>query len=230
MRSLTLRSASVARRKSKADRPLERPSGGTSAAAESVPVNRYLIFGSLALVGCFVDLWTKQVMFAWRGLPPPWRQTSTPHAPWWIWENILGIETQLNQGALFGMGQGKVWLFATLSFIAAGGITYWLFGAKAARDLFLTIALGLIMGGILGNLWDRLGLWTSPNGQTIYAVRDWILIAYGGADLPILGTRWPNFNIADSLLVCGAGMLIWHSFRSPTGDPDTPEDTEKKKN
>jgi len=191
---------------------------GEPAAMETVPPSRYLLFFALAIVGCAADLWTKHVMFAWRGLPPPWRSDSQPpHQVWWIWQDVLGIETQLNQGALFGMGQGKTWLFALLSFVAAGAILYWLFPAKAARDRLLTFALGLVMGGILGNLYDRLGLWggTSPDGQTIYAVRDWILIAYGGADLPVLGQRWPNFNIADSLLVCGAGLLIWHSFRTP---------------
>jgi signal peptidase II len=98
---------------------------------------------------------------------------------------------------------------------------------KAARDWLLTVALGMITGGILGNLYDRLGLWGGQNasGETIHAVRDWILIAYGGFNVPLLGEKWPNFNIADTLLVCGAGLLIWHAFtatepaKSPAGEP-----------
>ena len=65
-------------------------------------------------------------------------------------------------------------------------------------------------GGILGNLYDRLGLWTVgvENLPRIYAVRDWIRISYGNL-------VWPNFNLADSLLVCGALLLVWHAFRAP---------------
>jgi signal peptidase II len=111
------------------------------------------------------------------------------------------------------MGQGKSWLFATLSVLAIAGILYWLFVAKAARDLLLTLTLAGISAGILGNLYDRLGLWggETPDGQTIYAVRDWILFRYGKH-------TWPNFNIADSLLVCGACVLILHAWKSG-GDP-----------
>ncbi len=44
-------------------------------------------------------------------------------------------------------------------------------------------------------------------------MRDWILWQAS----PTL--RWPNFNIADSLLVCGAAMLLWQSFFPPPEDP-----------
>lgn len=194
-----------------------------SASEDFFPARRIVVFALLAIVGCGVDLWTKHAMFAWRGLPPIWRgEVPTQREIYPIVEGFLGIETALNQGALFGMGQGKVWLFATLSFLAIGGIIYWLFIAKAAKDQFLNFALGIIMGGILGNLYDRLGLWggVGPDGNTIYAVRDWILISYGGLEFPYLGRDWPNFNIADSLLVCGAGLLIWHSFRQPSPEPE----------
>jgi signal peptidase II len=175
--------------------------------ASVVPANRFAVYAALAITGCAIDLWSKSAVFAWRGMPGE-------SGEWWIWEGLFGIETALNHGALFGIGQGRSGLFSVLSVIALVGIVYWLFVAKAAHDWLLTIALGLITGGILGNLYDRLGLWggQDASGATIHAVRDWILIAYGGAELPILGTKWPNFNIADSLLVCGAGLLIWHAF------------------
>jgi signal peptidase II len=121
-------------------------------------------------------------------------------------QRVVVVETALNYGALFGMGQNMGWLFATLSVLALAGILYWLFVAKAARDWLLTIALAGVTAGILGNLYDRLGLWANPTGSPIYAVRDWILFRYGQH-------TWPNFNIADSLLVCGAGLLIWHAWK-----------------
>lgn len=198
----------------------------TNSSRNGLPASRYITFFALAALGCIADLWTKHAVFAWRGLPPRWRgEVPQAREIHWFIDGFAGIETALNQGALFGMGQGKVWLFALLSFVAIGGIIYWLFAAKAARDAFLTVALGIIMGGILGNLYDRLGLWggTGPDGQTIYAVRDWILLSYGGLEFPMLGKDWPNFNIADSLLVCGAGMLIWHSFAKPGDQTSTAE-------
>jgi signal peptidase II len=111
------------------------------------------------------------------------------------------------------MGQGYVWVFAALSILAMLGIPIWLFVFGAARDGWICTALGLVMGGVLGNLYDRLGLHgiveTAPGGQVqqVYAVRDWILWQLNDQ------WRWPNFNIADSLLVCGACLLAIHAFQ-----------------
>ncbi|HEV3343169.1 MAG TPA: signal peptidase II [Pirellulales bacterium] len=167
----------------------------------AVPVNRYLTFFAMAVVGCGLDLATKTWAFAALGRPGG--QTC------WIWRPFFGWQTSLNQGALFGMGQGKVALFATLSVLAAVAILYWLFVSGAAVDRLLTVALGAVMAGILGNLYDRLGLWSMPGapGLRFFAVRDWILVQYPP-------WTWPNFNLADSFLVCGAGLLMWHAFRS----------------
>lgn len=191
MRSLTLRSASSAPHSCREAEP---------AAGLAVPKSRYVLFLLVASLGCAADLLTKHWIFQWRGMPGQ-------HDVWWIWEGYVGIETATNSGALFGMGRGFTWLFALLSVLAAGGILYWLFVAGAARDRLLTVALGSIMGGILGNLYDRLGLWEGPgmNSERLCHVRDWILLRYQHYS-------WPNFNIADCLLVCGAGLLMWHAY------------------
>ncbi len=135
-------------------------------------MSRYLLFFSLAVGGCAADLATKSWIFAKLGMPGG--------RTMWIWENYVGFQTSLNRGALFGLGQGQVWLFASLSFVAAAGILYWLFLAGGVRDGWLTVALGAIMAGILGNLYDRLGLWAAPGAIDLdyHAVRDWILCAY----------------------------------------------------
>jgi signal peptidase II len=158
------------------------------------------MFWGVALLGCAADLLSKHWIFAWRGWP-------RANNEWWLWEPFVGIETAVNTGALFGMGGGHGRLFAALSVVAALGILGWLFAAGAARDRWLTLALACVMAGILGNLYDRLGFWYQPGMDPSWrsAVRDWILFRYGDY-------TWPNFNIADSLLVCGAGMLIWHAF------------------
>ncbi len=172
----------------------------------AVPLNRYCVFFLIAGGGLAADLATKRWIFDWLGMP-----TGVKH---WMWDDVFGFQTSLNEGALFGMGQGMVWFFALLSMAAALAICWWLFVAGAARQWLLTVALSAIMAGILGNLYDRVGLpgliWTDTNalhktGDPVFAVRDWILV--------MLGTfHWPNFNIADSLLVCGALVLIWHAF------------------
>src|SRR3972149_6263246 len=148
----------------------------------AVSANRCLFFLLLAFAGCALDLATKSWMFHKLGMPGP--QTRI----WWIWEGIFGFQTSLNEGALFGLGQGLVPLFAGLSILAALGIFFWLFFAGAARDWLLTIALGCIMAGIFGNLYDRLGLpgliWNGRHGphglgEPVYAVRDFVLVMIG---------------------------------------------------
>jgi signal peptidase II len=179
--------------------------------SRSIPANRYLIFLLIAWLGVLVDLATKSWIFG--RLWPPTR----PDVPRviWLWEGHIGLEVSLNEGALFGIGQGQVWLFVTLSVAAAAGILYWLFVAGEARSLWLTVALGAITGGIIGNFYDRVGLpgltWPAGHpihaeGSPVYAVRDWILWQWSDE------LRWPNFNVADSLLVCGAIMLVLHAF------------------
>ncbi|MAI72234.1 MAG: peptidase A8 [Rhodopirellula sp.] len=171
-----------------------------------VPPSRLILFLSLAILGGIADLWSKSFIFSWRGLPGN-------KDIWWIVDGYFGIETAVNIGAVFGLGAGKGTIFAAFSIIAAIGICVWLFWFKAAVSLWLTTALGLVTGGIIGNLYDRLGLWwVDEPGYFLEwqsGVRDWILFQIPG--VPFLDP-WPNFNIADSLLVVGAGMLLYQSF------------------
>ncbi len=163
---------------------------------------RAILFCSLAVLGCAADLVTKHLVFRH---PELFRGSE-----WWLWQGHVGIQKSLNEGALFGLGQGGVGVLALFSLAAVVAIPVWLFRFRAAEDRWLTITLGLVMGGILGNLHDRLGLsqltWDrfDPNraGQPVYAVRDWILVQWNDRLV------WPNFNVADALLVCGAGLLL----------------------
>lgn len=178
---------------------------------KAIPRSRYILFGIIAVVGTTVDLLTKHWIFdrlwPWPHSWPPPREVVT------VWKGYFELEVSLNQGALFGIGQGWVWLFATLSIVALLGILFWLFWLGEARNRLLCVALAAVTGGILGNLYDRLGLhgmtWPLGHpqaGEPILAVRDWILWQYGEH-------RWPNFNIADVLLVCGAILIAFEGFR-----------------
>jgi signal peptidase II len=187
------------------------PASKTTEPADArwVGKSRYFLFAAIVSAGILADLATKHWIFAWLGVPDP----RLPNPPHWVIQDIFGFQTSLNKGALFGLGQDWTMLFAGLSVAATLAILYWLFVAKAARSLLLTSALALITAGILGNLYDRLGLHglQSPDlgpyhpGGPIYAVRDWILAR-------IYHWDWPNFNLADSMLVVGASLLFWQAY------------------
>jgi signal peptidase II len=190
----------------------------TDHGAKSVPLNRYAVFLSIVVIGCLTDLATKSWIFTRLGMPG-----SQPQ--WVIWRGVFSLTTSLNEGALFGLGQGLTLGFAALSVVAAIAIIAWLFWGRAAHEWAITIALALIMAGIFGNLYDRLGLpglvwnWEMQPlrvGQPVYAVRDWLLFT-----IPVIHREWPVFNIADSMLVVGAGLLfvhLWTSHRSTESD------------
>jgi signal peptidase II len=175
-----------------------------SSVSGALPLSRYIAYFAIATVGCALDLFTKEAVFRWRGLP---QQNNV----WWLIEGRLGIETSVNPGALFGMGAGWWWIFACLSVVALAGIFTWLFVFKAARDRWLTVALAFVTGGILGNLYDRLALGGQLPPALAHGVRDWILFRWPESGLKIFNP-WPNFNIADSLLVTGAIMLVVHAL------------------
>lgn len=180
---------------------------------KAVSWSRYFIFFALAAAGCAADLASKEAIFRRLGIPAK--------EPIWVWKGALSLTTSLNEGALFGVGQGQVWLFATLSVVAALAIVYWLFVAGAAEDRLLVAALGCVMAGILGNLYDRLGwhglTWRNvphhADGEAVHAVRDWLHFKIDNV------IDWPVFNLADSFLVCGAALLIWHAFRAQPPSP-----------
>ncbi len=178
-----------------------------------VPRSRYILFGAIVAIGCASDLASKAWLFSWPEL-----RAGQVH---WLWPGHAGFQLSWNEGALFGVGQGSTWLFATLSVLAGVAILVWLFRFHGVLDLWLTAALGCVMGGLLGNLYDRLGLpdhfWPGrPEGahQPVYAVRDWILVQWSDQ------WRWPNFNFADAFLVIGASALFLHAICKPTSSND----------
>ncbi|MEQ9406996.1 MAG: signal peptidase II [Fuerstiella sp.] len=178
---------------------------------EKVPRSRVVVFVVLAAAFLVVDLWTKTAAFD----AYPVRSGG----PWLLNTSAVRFRffTSLNEGALWGMGQGFAWMFAILSVLAFSGIVYWLFGRGAAHSLWLTVSLALVSAGTLGNLYDRLGLHgIIPPGESepIKAVRDFFHFQFGGtAQDPALD--WAIFNVADICLVTGAIMLMIQSLLAP---------------
>ena len=178
---------------------------------EKLPRNRVAIFGTLSAACLSLDLYSKSLAFETYGVR---------HGGFWLIDSSwirFRFFTSLNEGALWGMGQGFAWVFALLSVGAFCGIVYWLFVARAAESLWLTICLALVSGGTLGNLYDRLGwhdIMLPGRTEPIKAVRDFFHFQFGGtSDHPALD--WAIFNVADICLVTGAIMLMIQSFFAP---------------
>ena len=104
-----------------------------------------------------------------------------------------------NKGAafsLFAAASGWQTPFFIAVALVAIGVVGWMIVRDPGKRL-LCAGLALILGGALGNLWDRLAL-----GHVV----DFL-------DFHALGMHWPAFNVADSAITVGAAILILESFR-----------------
>lgn len=112
---------------------------------------------------------------------------------------FFNLVLTFNPGAAFSFLAGASgWqreFFIGVALAASALIAYLLM--KHRGELLFCSALGLILGGALGNLWDRVAL-----GHVV----DFL-------DFHAAGYHWPAFNAADSAITCGAALLIWDAFR-----------------
>lgn len=118
--------------------------------------------------------------------------------------SFFSLVLTFNTGAAFSFlaaaSGWQRWLFAGIA-IVASGLIIWLL--QRGGNAGYCLGLALILGGAIGNLWDRLAL-----GQVV----DFLLFHYA---------RWsyPAFNVADSAITVGAALLIVDSFRMRRGAP-----------
>ncbi len=104
------------------------------------------------------------------------------------WARLLLLR---NSGAAFSMATGYTWV---LTIIAAGVVVAIVRLSGRLRSGWWILGLGLILGGALGNLTDRLFRFPGPlQGHVV----DFIAVGW-----------WPVFNVADSAVVCGAALLV----------------------
>jgi len=125
----------------------------------------------------------------------------------------FGLEAALNLGAFNGWFAWAPWLLIGVSVLAVP-VCFYIAVYRSDRWLSV-IALALIASGAAGNLYDR---------AIIGGVRDFIRWSIQWGDKEYV---WPNFNIADSAIVCGVALIIWMEWRRPVDDSDSP-DTEEK--
>lgn len=121
--------------------------------------------------------------------------------------NFLEFYFTYNKAAAFsfdfGLGQvigqdGVMTFFIITTFISIGLFGFIMYKLKN-RSLWARVCFALIIGGAIGNLYDRMAF---------SMVRDFIRIVYFGLEIPYLGTSFAVFNIADACLVIGAIAFI----------------------
>lgn len=138
-----------------------------------------------------LDQATKQLALDRLGEGPPYD----------VVDGVLRFRLTFNSGGAFGLGQDFPWVFLVATLAIVVGI---LIGVRRIQDARWVPALGLVLGGGLGNAFDRLFRDTSG------AVVDFI-------DLHV----WPVFNVADMSIVVGAVAILIIGWK--TDEQDTPQ-------
>lgn len=147
---------------------------------------RPALFWSLVVGVVAIDVITKNA--AVESLPGP-------RIPQNVFGDVVRLTLVFNPGAAFGLNLG-VWsreIFLVLTLVALV-ILGRLYRATRPGDVLRVVALGLVCGGAMGNLIDRV---RSPIGVVDFmdiGFRDW---------------RWPTFNVADIAVSVGAFLLAW---------------------
>ncbi len=101
-------------------------------------------FWITAIIFVWLDLWSKHWAFS----------TIKPHEPRSVIDGWLIFRRSLNDGAVFGSFSGQTELFIVASILALAFVVY-LFVQSPKRSFLLHIALGLILAGAVGNMYDR---------------------------------------------------------------------------
>jgi signal peptidase II len=108
---------------------------------------------------------------------------------------VVELRFTTNPGGAFGLFGGAAWLFVLASMVVIVAV---LFSSVRLPSSLAAVSLGLVLGGALGNLTDRVIRGPGFSGEVV----DFI-------DLQV----WPVFNMADSAIVVGAALLLLSSFR-----------------
>lgn len=140
------------------------------------------VFLGVAVAATFFDQLSK--LWAIRNLP------SSPSAP--TGAGPITLELIRNSGAAFSLGAGNTWIFSVLAAVIIAALSWWVASGRVQSSLLAAI-VGLIAGGAVGNLIDRL---VQPPGFGQGHVVDFI--NYNG---------WFIGNVADIWIVVGAAAL-----------------------
>jgi signal peptidase II len=141
------------------------------------------LFAAVALLALALDIVSKVLVVA---------RLPESHDPVRLFGGAIYLDQTRNSGAAFSLGTGFT---VILTAVAIAVVVFIVRAAGRMRSTGWAISLGLILGGALGNLSDR--VFRAPGFLRGHVV-DWISV-FGKQ-----GQRWPIFNLADSAIVCGA--------------------------
>ncbi|WP_326695061.1 signal peptidase II [Streptomyces sp. NBC_01766] len=164
---------------------------GASPAAPPRGKRRLTVLLAVAVFAYLLDLVSKMIVVA----------KLEHHAPVKVVGDLLQFEAIRNAGAAFGVGSAYTVIFTV---VAASVIVVIVRLARKLYSLPWAVALGLLLGGALGNLTDR--VFRSPSTFQ-GAVVDFIAPAH-----------FAVFNLADSAICCGGVLIVLLSFKGL--DPD----------
>ncbi|MGC5031947.1 signal peptidase II [Micromonospora sp. DT229] len=160
---------------------------GTATRSRRRPVTILLGLAAFALA---VDLLTKHLALAELSDREPVR----------LLGGALYLSLTRNSGAAWSIGKDYTWVFPL---IAIGVLAWIAWMGRTLRSVPWAISLGLVVGGVTGNLIDR--IFRAP-GWFVGHVVDMISV------FDPYGRVFPIFNIADSALVCGVILAVWLEF------------------
>ncbi len=143
------------------------------------------------VVGLAADLVSKNWAVRTLGLPGGHQRRIE------IIADYFAFQTVENPGAVAGWASGRTMLLIVVSIVALFFL-FWLFASSRSHQRFVHVGLGLLFGGALGNLYNRV----FNNGLVV----DFIEV-----DLHFWPANpWPTFNVADVLLCAGVVALLLH--------------------
>jgi signal peptidase II len=149
-----------------------------------------LLFWPVAIAGAALDLWSKWAVFKWL--------EELPYQQYILIDGYVRFIMQENDGAAFSLFRGMTFMLVGIS-VTALIIVVSIFFLRKIHSKLMLFALGCITSGIIGNLYDR----AFNEGH----VRDFIDVL-----IPAINYPWPTFNVADSMLCIGVGLLIISNF------------------
>jgi signal peptidase II len=164
------------------------------------------LLAGIAVVAVGVDQFTKHLSV----------QQLDPRQPVELFGGLVYLSLVRNSGAAFSLGSDFTFIFPLITVLVVGWIT-WM--ALRLRSIPWAVALGLVLGGALGNLGDR--LFRAP-GFMVGHVVDMISV------FAPYGERFAVFNVADSCLVTGVCLAVLLELTGRQRD-GTRIVTEKKK-
>jgi signal peptidase II len=177
-----------------------------------------LILVGTALVAFLADLGTKHLAVV----------TLSDREPVELLGGAVYLNLTRNSGAAFSLGSDYTFIFPLITIVVVGWIA-WM--ALRLRSVPWAVSLGLVLGGALGNLADR--IFRAP-GVFVGHVVDMVSL------FDPYGQVWPVFNLADSALVCGVVLAVVLELtgrqrdgsrlggRAATPDADAASTTEQK--